>query len=140
MRAKIIYMTLVVFAFMGCDKACKKVTEDVFTIQNTTGRDITVSLCTNQTYGEVTKNLSLDPTIVQLSLGTREEHVIEGTFFQNCSDSNNGKQNIGVSLSPASFSQFKLCADALAYRHVIVETFQSCPSDYVEQISTGPCN
>lgn len=130
-----------VFLAVGCDKACKSTVQDFATIQNTTGRQLTLNVCKGRSYGEVQTTVVANGVSQQVSLGSHEGTTVQGGLdaTKSCSASNSTME-MGISLAPASFGQVKLCYDEASKLNVVVENYQSCPSGYLEQTSTGSCN
>lgn len=130
-------LLLMTLAFaVGCDKNCKNRVEDLATIQNNTGMDITLAVCKNH-YGQST--LRLSPTTSGIvSLGSREEAKTQGGIG-TCNSKDSKNSDIRISLAPMSFGYVLLCYRQFDNTYVVASTFQGCPYDYLEQTSTGPC-
>lgn len=124
---------------VGCDKLCKKTVEDVATIQNMTGHQISLNVCKGRTYGEAQIAIPANAISNEISLGTHEDSEVRGGPGASCSGVSNSKTTMSLSLSPNSFGQVKLCYEEASKTNLIVETSQSCPSGFLEQTSTGPC-
>jgi|GEM_PF-2854274 len=129
------------FLSVACDKVCNKTVEDFATVQNTTGRQLNLSVCKGHSYGEVQAVVLMDNTSNEVSLGSHQEDDIKGGMdaVGACSSSNS-KSAMGISLSPNSFGQVKLCQDQASTLYVVVEASQTCPTGMLEQTSTSPCN
>lgn len=107
-------------------------------MQNATGRALTVNVCKGR-YGEVTMTVPNDTVINEISLGARAASEVRGGPTASCSDVNNSRNAVSISLAPASFGSVKLCYDDANQRNIIIETSQFCPLGYLEQTTTGPC-
>ena len=127
-----------VIPLSGCDKLCKKTSEDVVTIQNMTGRSLSLSVCKGRVYGEGLVNVSQDSNVNELSLGTREASEVRGGM-DTCSSVHDDKVKMGISLAPKSFNEVKLCYDDANSINVIIENHRTCPTGFSEQTSTSPC-
>ncbi|HEY8269936.1 MAG TPA: hypothetical protein VIG33_03545 [Pseudobdellovibrionaceae bacterium] len=46
---------------------------------------------------------------------------------------------MGISLSPDSYDQVKLCFDDVKNQYTIVETYKACPAEFLEQTTADPC-
>jgi hypothetical protein len=131
---------LLSFISIGCDKVCKKTVEDVATIQNHTGRPLSLFLCKGRAYGETMVTISRESSAYELNLGAREASEVKGGPGQSCDGVRGEKTNMGVSLSPKSFDQVKLCYDDKSLSNLFIEIFQNCPTGMLEQTSAEPCN
>ncbi|MEK6553985.1 MAG: hypothetical protein AABZ31_01995 [Bdellovibrionota bacterium] len=136
-----ILILALVFLTAGCDKACKSTIQDFATIQNTTGMQLGLNVCKGSSYGEVQAIVSASGTHQEVSLGSRKGTKIQGGMeaMKSCSASES-KMEMEISLSPASFGQVRLCYDEVSKLYVVIKNYQSCPSGYLEQVSTGPCD
>lgn len=130
-----------VFLTASCDKACKSTVQDFATIQNMTGRQLTLNVCKGRIYGEVQVMLEANGMSQDVSIGFHEGTTVHGGLdaTKSCSDSNS-KMEMGISLAPSSYGQVKICYDEVSKLNVVVENYQACPSGYLEQTSTGPCD
>lgn len=130
-----------IFLTVGCDKVCKSTVQDFATIQNTTGRQLTLNVCKGRSYGEVQVVVVANGIIQEVSLGSHDGTTIQGGLdaTKSCSASNSPME-MGISLAPSSFGQVKLCYNKASKLNVVVENYQACPSGYLEQTSTGPCD
>lgn len=126
------------FLSVGCDKFCHQTTEDVTTIQNMTGRPLSLSVCKGKFLHEINILVPQDMIANEVSLGDRKSGITMG-YGDKCPATDGGKQTMAISLSAASFTQVKLCSDESDTRNVIVETYQSCPTGFLEQVSAEPC-
>lgn len=125
---------------VACDKLCKKTVEDVVNIQNLTGRQLSLSICKGRAYGEAQITIPQSATMNEISLGSREESEVVGGTGASCSGvSGGGKITLGITLSPQSFGQVKLCFDDIHNANVLVDNYQLCPTGYMEQTSTANC-
>lgn len=127
------------FLNIGCDKSCKKSVEEVATIQNMTGRTLSLSICKGRIYGEAQITLDRDSRLNQQSLGTREDSEIKGGFGDVCSGVKDDTQTMEIALAPGSFGQVKLCYDDANKRNVVVEAYQLCPTGFMEQTAIATC-
>lgn len=136
---KLAIALLVAILSVGCDKLCKKNVADVATIQNATGRQLSLNVCKGRSYGEVSATISQDTLVNEVSLGSRQGSEVRGGPTASCSGVSDEKSTPEISLAPSSFGQVKLCFDDINKRNLIIENHQSCPVGYLEQTSTGPC-
>ena len=107
-------------------------------VQNATGKALTVNVCKGR-YGEVSMTLPNDTLMNEISLGARDSSEVRGGPTASCSDVNNSRNALTISLAPSSFGSVKLCYDDVNQRNIIVEMSQYCPLGYLEQTSSGPC-
>jgi hypothetical protein len=134
---KILLGLAIVSGLIGCDKACKTTVEDIVTIQNNTGMNITLAVCKGH-YGQTTLRL-LPTTSGIVNLGSREETKTQGGIG-TCSSAGNRKEtSTRISLAPMSFGYVKLCYRQFDNTYVVASNYQGCPGDYLEQTTTGPC-
>jgi hypothetical protein len=136
--SSIFILALAVFS-LGCDKLCKKTVQDFATIQNATGRQLVLGVCKGRAYGEVQMNVAPSTSSQEVDLGSRQDGEVRGGPTASCSGVSDSRQDMGISLAQSSFGQVKLCYNDSEKLNVIVENYQSCPSGYLEQTSTGPC-
>lgn len=133
---KLLLLILSLGFAIGCDKSCKNTVEDLVTIQNNTGTDITLSICKGH-YGQ--SNLRVLPTTSGIvSLGTREESKTQ-SGIGTCNAKNTKTTDTRISLAPMSFNYVLLCYRQFDNTYVVASPYQGCPYDYLEQTSTGPC-
>jgi hypothetical protein len=134
-----LFIVGLIFLTVGCDKLCKSSVQDFATVQNTTGRQLTLNVCKGTSYGEVQTVVSDNGVIQEVGLGAREADSVQGGMNSNqsCSASDS---KMRISLAPASFGQVKLCYDEASKLNVIVENYQACPYGFLEQTSTGSCD
>lgn len=137
MKKSVVILTLISLSLFSCDKLCKKTTQDLVKLQNTTGRALTLSVCKGRVYGETTLEVPADNKINQLSLGSRQTNSVAGGT-DSCK-SGDDKVLMGISLAQTSYAQVKLCTDSIGSQYVVTELSQSCPDGLDEQTSTGPC-
>jgi hypothetical protein len=128
------------FLSVGCDKLCKKTVQDFANVQNMTGRPLTLSVCKGRVYGEVEAEIEMSGISQEIDLGSREASEVKGGPTGSCNDVSDSKTQMGITLSPNSFGQVKLCYNESTHLNLVVEAYQTCPSGYLEQISAVPCN
>lgn len=125
---------------LACDRICSHTVEDVATIQNMTGRSLSITFCKGQVYGLAPVTIGQESLVHEVSLGTRQEKVARGgPTNSSCSDLSDEKRPISIALAPNSFGKVKLCHDSAGDQYVLMETSQSCPSGFAEQTSAEPC-
>ncbi len=129
---------ILVLLLSGCDKVCNKSTQDVAQIQNMTGRTLKLSVCKGRNLGEVETELPPDTYKNEINLGVRADSEIRGGPG-GCSGVQDGKAIVGLTLAPTSYSTVKLCYNDVTKENLIIELQQSCPVNFLEQTSTGPC-
>lgn len=144
MKNQIMTVLMPVFLFLslGCDKVCYNTVEDFATVQNTTGRTLNLNVCKGSLYGEALATIPADTMNNEINLGRHQTSEVKGgmdSVTRSCSNSTS-RTATAISLSPASYSDVKLCRNHDTNHFVVVETYQTCPTGYAEQTSTGPCD
>lgn len=134
----IIALSLLILA-IGCDKACKQNVHDRAAVVNSTGRPVTVNFCKGRFYGETQVTIPASASVQEVDLGTRQETKAQGGLNASCENVSDMKLDMGISLSPNSYGQVKLCYDDSTGENLIIEAYQMCPADTLEQTSTAPC-
>lgn len=136
-----IFLLGFLFLTVGCDKTCLSTVQDYATIQNTTGRTLTLNVCKGRNFGEVQAMIVASGVDQNVSLGSHEGTTVQGGLdaSKSCSASTS-KMQMGITLAPSSFGQVKLCYDPSSNVNIVVENYQSCPSGYLVQTTTGSCN
>lgn len=128
-------------AQMACDTICNKTVNDVSSIQNTTGRSLQISACKGFEKTKATVNLDENTNKQEVSLGSRNTTAVRGGLNPNCSSvPQNEKVQMNLELAPSSFQQVKLCYNESDKSYLVIETYQSCPSPYLEQLFAEPCS
>ena len=127
------------FLLAACDIVCKRTVEDVATIQNMTGRQLSISICKGSSYGEVKITVPSDTNNNEISLGHHEGSEIRGGPTATCAGVNDSKEAMGISLSASNFGEIKLCYNKTESRYIIVEGNQVCSAEFQEQTSADSC-
>lgn len=143
MRTKTFYQLSMILIFIfaiGCDKTCKSTLEEFATVQNWTGKRLTVNLCKGTDSAELAVNIEKFSSDQQVSLGSHTISQTYGNYNSRriCSLSD-ALVEMDISLAPSSFGLVKFCYDRVSTLIVIVNSYQSCPYGYLEQTSARNC-
>ena len=145
MRKSITSQVLMVFwlisgaALSACDKVCTYTGQDIATVHNLTGRELSISVC--KTLGEK-KQINVNSSQVnQVSLGTFQGTKIQGggDALKSCSVPAEETQSAGIALSSESFNDVRLCRDDSKLEYLVVEITDVCPSGSSPQVSPQNC-
>ena len=127
------------FLAFGCDKVCKKTVQDVATIQNTTGKELNLKICKGRHAGEASATITASNDKLEDDLGTRQSGKVRGGPTATCDSVKDTKDKMSITLTEQSFAEVKLCYQESLGENVIVAKTASCPVDFLEQTSAGPC-
>jgi hypothetical protein len=118
--------------FLGCDKLCKRTVSEIITVENKTGREVTLSLCKGRFSGIQQVSIKSQQN-GNLDLGAKVESYVRGGSDQ-CETDSKMQREVGVVLTSQSFNTVKLChANEYGSHIVVVEQGQSCPEGTQEQ-------
>jgi aspartate carbamoyltransferase catalytic subunit len=113
--------------------------EDFSTLQNTTGRALTLAVCKPYARNKETIELSAEAALKEVSVGTHQDMKIRGGLSAQCPAEESTRTQTSILLSEESFGLVKLCMDQNNKTTLIVEWYQFCPVGTLEQISPDTC-